>query len=348
MPAVRGPGPPATLARALATAQATAGSPERIERPQPDGTPEHLADGYEWTEDRSAVLDGWRTVTWTERRLLRRSRVQAEAAETALRARLERARQACADLTTPRRGKARLADPAAVQQAATAIVARERVEGLLQVHVAQQVRERRVRGYRGQPARTVAQRTLTVTATPAAAALDAASALLGWRVYATNAPATTLSLTQAALAYRGQYTVERAFGRLKGRPLSLTPLYLDRDDHTTGLIRLLTLALRVLTTAEHAVRQGLAAQQRTLSGLYAGNPMRATARPTTELLLAAFRNLTLTVLTTPTATHRALTSLTPPPGGHPGPARPSRGHLPCPRILPPFPSPPLKNERTVS
>jgi len=304
--------PPAALARALATAQSAAGgSPERIERTRPDGTREHLADGYEWTEDLSAVLDGWRTVTWTERRLLLRSRVPAAAAETALRDRLERARVAIADLTTPRRGKRCPADPAAVRQAATVIMARERVEGLLHVEVAEQVRERRVRGYRGQPARTVAQRTLTTTAPVDAAALDAAIALLGWRVYATNAPASILSLTQAALAYRGQYTVERAFGRLKGHPLSLTPLYLDRDDHTTGLIRLLTLALRVLTTAEHAVRQGLAAQERTLTGLYAGNPTRATARPTTELLLAAFRNLTLTLLTTPTATHHSLTSLTP-------------------------------------
>ncbi len=303
--------PPAALARALATAQATAGPPERIARMRPDGTPEHLADGYEWTEDLSAVLDGWRTVTWTERRLLLRSRVQADAAETALRARLERARQTIADLTTPRRGKSRPADRAAVQQATTTIVAREQVEGLLHIEVAEQVWERQVRGYRGPPARAVAQRTLTVTATTDTAALDEAIALLGWRVYATNAPTATLSLTQAALAYRGQYSVERAFGRLKGRPLSLTPLYLDRDDHTTGLIRLLTLALRVLTTAEHAVRQGLAAQERTLTGLYAGNPTRATARPTTELLLAAFRNLTLTVLATPSATHRSLTSLTP-------------------------------------
>jgi len=315
VPVVRRPGPPATLARDLAASAAAGGQPERIERTRPDGTREHIADGYERSETLSTLLDTWRTVTWTERRLLLRSRAQAAAAETALRDRRERARTAIAALTTPRRGKCRPADPAAVQQAATALLVRERVEGLLQVQVqvqvGEQVRERRVRGYRGQPARPVTQRTLTATATVDAVALDEAIALLGWRVYATNAPAATLSLTPAALAYRGQYTVERAFGRLKGRPLSLTPLSLDRDDHTTGLIRLLTLALRVLTTTEHAVRQGLAAQQRILTGLYAGNPTRATARPTTELLLAAFRTLTLTVLTTPTATHRSRPPLTP-------------------------------------
>lgn len=46
-------------------------------------------------------------------------------------------------------------------------------------------------------------------------------------------------------------------------------------------------------------------------GLYAGNPKRATARPTTALLLTAFRDLTLTVLVTPTPIHRSLPLLTP-------------------------------------
>jgi transposase len=54
-----------------------------------------------------------------------------------------------------------------------------------------------------------------------------------------------LSLEQAVLAYRSAYLVERSVGRLQGRPLSLTPLYVQRDEHATGLIRLLSLALRV-------------------------------------------------------------------------------------------------------
>jgi transposase len=64
-----------------------------------------------------------------------------------------------------------------------------------------------------------------VTAVVDEEALDAAVRRLGWRVYATNQPAASLSLPQAVLAYREQYIVERSFGRLKGRPLSLTPMY---------------------------------------------------------------------------------------------------------------------------
>jgi transposase len=87
------------------------------------------------------------------------------------------------------------------------------------------------------------------------AALEAAIRRLGWRMYGTNQPVEQLSLAQAVLAYRSEFQVERSLGRLKGQPLSLTPMYVQRDDHATGLIRLLSIALRVLTLLEFVVRR---------------------------------------------------------------------------------------------
>jgi hypothetical protein len=52
----------------------------------------------------------------------------------------------------------------------------------------------------------------------------------------------------------------------------------------------------VLTLLEYVVRRQLAAEGETLSGLYAGNPKRQTARPTAERLLEAFQEVTLTVI----------------------------------------------------
>jgi transposase len=126
--------------------------------------------------------------------------------------------------------------------------------------------------------------------------MGAAVRQLGWRVYATNAPAEHLSLAQAVLAYRSQYLVESDFSRLKRPPLSLTPMYRQRDDHATGLIRLLSIGLRILTLLECIVRQRLAAARTTLAGLSAGNPRRATARPTTERLLKSCEGLPLTII----------------------------------------------------
>ena len=69
-------------------------------------------------------------------------------------------------------------------------------------------------------------------------------------------------------------------------------MYVQRDDHATGLIRLLSIAVRVLTLLEFVGRRQLAAEEAKLAGLYAGNPRRETARPTAERLLEAFQDLT--------------------------------------------------------
>src|SRR5260370_1863304 len=118
-----------------------------------------------------------------------------------------------------------------------------------------------------------------------------------------------LSLVQAVEAYRDEYLVEHNFGRLKGHPLSLSPMYVERDDHATGLVRLLSIALRVLTLMEFVVRRQLDQEGAALAGLYAGNPKRATTHPTTDRLLEAFQEITLTLVIEPHQTRRHLTAL---------------------------------------
>jgi hypothetical protein len=98
------------------------------------------------------------------------------------------------------------------------------------------------------------------------------------------------------LAYRRHYLVESAIGRRKGHPLSLTPLSLEREDHVTGVIRRLSVGLRVLPRVECVGRRRLAAQRTALAGVYAGNPKRTTARPTTERRLECFEELPPTLI----------------------------------------------------
>jgi transposase len=141
------------------------------------------------------------------------------------------------------------------------------------------------------------------------AALEAAVRRFGWRVYGTNQPQEQLPLAQAVLAYRSEYLVERSLGRLKGCPLSLTPMYVQRDDHATGLIQLLSIALRVLTLLEFVGRRQLVAEGTKLAGLYAGNPQCKTAHPPAERLLEAFQEITLTIIEGPQQTYRHLTAL---------------------------------------
>ena len=100
-------------------------------------------------------------------------------------------------------------------------------------------------------------------------------------------------------------------GRLTGRPLSLTPMDVQRDDHATGLMRLWSIAWRVLTLLACVGRRQLAAEGATLAGRYAGHPRRDTARPTAAWLREALRDITLTLIEGPQQTHRHVTALSP-------------------------------------
>jgi transposase len=249
------------------------------------------------------------TLTWTERRQIVRSLKLAQAAQAALHTRLGKAQAALAQANGHKQGKKVYRDADSLQQAAQAILKEHRVEGLLRLEIEEHVTERAVRAYGNRPAALRVERTFDLHSEVDEAAVRAAVRRLGWRVYATNHPQQTLSLEQAVLAYREEYLVERGFGRLKGKPLSLSPMYVHSDQRATGLIHLLSLALRVLTLLEWRCRQRLADQHESLPGLYAGNPKRTTRRPTAEALLKAFELIHLSVVTLGQQAHRHITPL---------------------------------------
>jgi transposase len=298
------------LARELTALRESSQPLIMVERTGADGQTHCIAQGYEDSETITAQLEGV-SYAWTERRLLVRSEAAAHAAETALRARLKQAQMAVAELVVRRQGKPLLADRGAVEQAVAETVAHCRVEGLLRVTVSEQLTEQPVRAYRDRPATVRTQHQFTISSEVEPEALSSAIEQLGWRVYATNQTADGLSLPLTVEAYRDEYLVERNFGRLKGHPLSLSPMYVARDDHATGLVRVLSIALRVLTLLEFVVRRQLAQEGAALAGLYAGNPKRATTHPTTERLLEAFQEITLTLVIEPHQTRRHLTALSP-------------------------------------
>ena len=281
-----------------------------VVREQADGKLERIAEGYDYQVPMCLEVAG-QFQSWTERRLVVRSLRQAQAAESALRARVDKARAQIEALNQRGRGKRRFAEVAALRQEVVTIVQRYRVEAFFWLRFHQHAQPRAVRAYRGRPARIAEDRHATVEVRVDEAPLEAAVRRLGWRVYSTNQPAEQLSLAQAVLAYRNEYLVEQSLGRLKGRPLSLTPMYVQRDDHATGLIRLWSIALRVLTLLEFVGRRQLATEGAQLAGLYAGNTKRDTARPTAERLLEAFREITLTIVEGAQQTYRHLTALSP-------------------------------------
>src|SRR4029453_9325806 len=122
-----------------------------------------------------------------------------------------------------KQGKPRVPDEAAASQAAAAIIAKHRVDGLVKVTVTTDVHERVKRRYSTRLATTVRSERVRVHAASEEAPLADAVRRLGWRVYATNHTAEEVGLTQGVAAYRSAHLIEQGFGRLKGPSLSLTP-----------------------------------------------------------------------------------------------------------------------------
>ncbi len=255
-----------------------------------------LGEAYELKRTLTATRDTG-PVKWVERVVVVRSASFAKAAIRGLHQCLTHAEAELRALTPPRgRGQRQFTEEAPLQAAIQEIVQRHDVEPLLKVQVKRECTQRPVRAYGNSPAHVVEQARYVVAVQKRQAAIRAQEALLGWRAYATNASATRLPLAKALHAYRNEWLIERDCGRLKGRPLSLRPLWVSREDHAIGLTRLLTLAARVLALVEYQVRCQLAKEKRSLDHMYPGQPTRRTAEPTTERLLKAFDHVVLTLI----------------------------------------------------
>jgi transposase len=254
--------------------------------------PALLAEGYTALVDLAAVVDG-QPMAWRERRAVVRSVALATQQAQQLDARLQQALAAIDHLNLRKQGK-KILDAAALTAAADQILTHQRVVGLITLAVATTVETIPQRRYGSRPAQPRVKTHSTLRAQIDPAAVEAAKQRLGWRVYATNQ--ADLTLETVVWAYRGQYLIERSFGRFKGRALAITPLFLQTETRVPGLIRLLSLALRVLILVEFVARRHLATTHSEVTGLYPGQPSRATATPTAEVLLRAFRGISLTVV----------------------------------------------------
>jgi transposase len=206
-------------------------------------------------------------------------------------------------------------DPAAFEAALRAIGEQHRVADFLSGQVSGQSEPQEKWLGRGRPgpqrvkqhiehyrARVVGRRRATARA--------AFKEQAGWRPDVTNAPTVRLSLQQAVEKYAGQWQPEQGFHRLKGGLLQVAPIFLRTDRQMRGLRLRVTMVLRLLTLLEFVARRNLAAEGATVSGLYAGAPTKATARPTAERLLAAFAGITLYTMRIGNHLHHQLSPLT--------------------------------------
>jgi len=278
-----------------------------VERPGPEGEgTELVAEGFSTDIELTAQVDG-KKVSWTERRWLVRSVAYASAQEAALDRHLAKAEAAIIDLPTRKQGKKRLSQTE-LTAAADAILKREGVTGLLSYTVTATSTTRHKRAYAGHPELEETTILLAVGVQRNEVAILEKKRELGWQVYASND--LTRGLTHIVWAYRGQYRIENDWSRLKGRPLGLTPIYLQDEQRIQGLVHLLSLALRILTLTEWVVRERLRQTREKLQGVYAGQAGRKTATPSAELLLEVMKTISISVIEVDDRQYALLSPLT--------------------------------------
>jgi transposase len=250
--------------------------------------------GYEFERSQKAVVED-QALNWTERVQIVRSSSLAKQQRAGLEKRLAAAEVKLKALTPePGRGNRQIREESALRAAIDQVLERHQVKGLLSVDWTREVEERKRYIGPGRPGPNRPWRTETQVRYVIEAvrrheqAIKARKWRLGWRLYATNAPRSQLPLAECVLHYRGGWCLERDFHLVKDLPLGLSPLFVWKDDQVKGMVRLLTLALRLLTLIEIQVRRELAKARTTLAGLYEGQPSRRTNRPTGKRLLKAF------------------------------------------------------------
>jgi hypothetical protein len=236
--------------------------------------------------------------TWSERVLL----VQATRYQQELRRLRE---QALARLTTdllkraqpPARGRKRYQTEAELATVVQKRIAEAKLEGVVQTEL--------------QPLPAANGTTAWVMAAiwVERAAWQAMVDRLAWQVYVTNTTAEEYPVEAVVTSYHQQPVHEHSFSRLKTRNLQLRPVFVRDETRISGLVWLLCLAVRVLVLTEQRLRAALQEQGTALVGLNPASRTQATTTPTTERVIRALRNLTVTVITGPDGEQRHVSLL---------------------------------------
>ena len=278
-----------------------------VHRIYSNGETKLIAKGFE--KEQSITNPQDQEHSWLERRFIVRSEELCKAETEAFDRRLLTAKNALAQITSRKRGKKVLKSKEEVALKVEEILKKNNVQELFTYSISETVKTRTKRAYLDRQPEEIEEKHFSLSFSIDESALDKAKKRLGWRIYATNHTSDRLSLNEAVLAYRNEYIIGRDFSRLKGYPLSLSPTYLTRQDHVIGLIRLLSIILKLVCLLEFNVRSKLKEQEQEIAGLYAGNPKRSTPRPTTELLLRAFKNIDFSIVELPEQTIAHITPL---------------------------------------
>ena len=228
---------------------------------------------------------------WNGRRLVIQSEAHAGRQKKSLKSRLEKAEKALGKLTPKKEEKS-----AQFQARVHKILGKYSVKDCFEIQVIEELTKKKQYTKKGRPGPDTPYTIeeicrLKLSFNRVESVINDKYALAGWRIYVTNTEEQEMTIQKSVRYYRDEWRVERGMHRLKRGSIPALPLFLRPDERIKGLILLLTIALRVITLLESVIRRGLKKNNETLAGLVPGNPEMKTARPTTERILAQFKEI---------------------------------------------------------
>lgn len=228
---------------------------------------------------------------WVERRVLVYSPAYAKEQIKSFDNRLSNAELAIQNLVLSKQGRRNPKTLAGLHGRVAAELKKYRVEGNFEISCKEEKEQVEIKRHKNRPTRTEHRVKLSLKIKRNHAVIEHMIKRLGWQVYASNAPKDLIKTADLVKCYRDEYRIEHLFDYYLNRDVGLLPVYLQKEERVKGLIRLLSVAMRFSVLIQHHVRIELAKRKEKLSGIYPGNKNRSTNKPTTPMLLRAFKGV---------------------------------------------------------
>lgn len=230
---------------------------------------------------------------WQERQIVAFSPTYAKSQNAQFDKQISQAKEKIQALIEIKKGKTPLKNEQELQQKINDILNKSKITAFFDIKIQTTESETIVRKYGNKPQQIRLKYTFELTIDLNLADIKAHKDALGWRVYATNAPITTLGTAKVIETYKEEYKVEYCFDQLHNKVAALMPIFLHKDNRIIALIRLLMIAIKVQSIIQFKAREALKKTKTHVTELFPGNPGRKTDQPTSELILRAFLNISL-------------------------------------------------------
>jgi transposase len=214
---------------------------------------------------------------WLERRIVVYSPKYGESQKEKFERRLEKAKKELEDLLKAKQGKRIPKELAEVEAKVREILKKNRVKECLEVKIEE----------------SESGKKYEIKFEEKTEAIREAKEIMGWRVYASNAPKEKMSMLKAIECYRKEYRIEAKFNELLNKITALMPIFLQKNERIRALVKVLLLAIKFTSIIQYQVRENLKKANESVNQVYPGNPKRETKEPTIGMIMRTFREITL-------------------------------------------------------